>query len=61
MRGNARQSEPHSVPRGIVRTILEPVILSSMTKQLRRITEGEGQLQPCQALILSGARVMGAE
>ena len=54
VRGNARRSEPRSVPRGIVRKTPEPVMWGSMTKQLR-IKEGEDQLTLTQGATWTGA------
>ena len=62
MRGNARRSEPRSVPRGIVRKTPEPVMWGSMTNLLR-INEGEDQLQLTQGAAWTGAPIpsIGAE
>ena len=58
--GNAQQLGPLSAHPGIVRTIPQLVILSSMTKLLR-IKEEKGHLQLCQGLIWHGAPAMVAE
>ena len=54
MRGNAQLLGPRSVPQGIALMTPEPVISSSMTKQLR-IKEGEDQLQLTQGVTWDGA------
>ena len=62
VRGNARRSEPRSVPRGIVPKTPEPVMWGSMTNLLR-INEGEDQLQLTQGAAWTGAPIpsIGAE